>query len=574
MKIEAFKHKLSFIKNNLFNKKFRREVLAACYYDGLELDEYLILYESFRGDSVGDSPYAIFLDLLNDPMYKEYSHCWVVKEGSNLEMIRKYEGYSNVSFVVLDSDEYIRSVFSAKYIINNNLVSYYHIRREGQVYVNTWHGTPLKTLAKDITGVIQRHRIMSSQKEMFQASYLVMPNRYTTNKMLESYDVADLFSHKIAEIGYPRVDFIHNTDQEELKTELGIPQDKEIILYAPTWRGELSSIEDASQEVLKLINQLKKQLPANYVLYMKLHHFTFKYMDEELKKSAIPSNIDINQFLSITDILITDYSSVFYDFLSTQKPIIFYLYDEKQYLEKRGLYTTIDQLPGPIARTTNDLIDIIKNLPQYVEQYKEQYNKAIQKYAYMDDGKATERFKETIFQQNTHTEEIDIKNTQYPTKTHTYTLKTNNKEKTLIYMGNIENKKQLQLIKEIINKTQNDIYLIGQPRTDEAYHNLQQLKNIHILYKRGGLEFTQKEYIEYHLMKNNQKYNENIIKHLFQREYQRIFNNTIFTTVIDTTGTETYWTALLAYSPNKNKILYTQKEKQTSQQLYKHFTII
>ena len=199
-----------------------------------------------------------------------------------------------------------------------------------KIYINTWHGTPLKTLGKDMEGPIGQHK--NIQRNFLHSDYILSPNKFTSEKLIDSHDLEGLYNGEIIEEGYPRMDLTFNTDKEELRKTLEniieLDPHKKIILYAPTWRGEVGSVSNINEELFNHISALNEKIPDDYQLILKVHTLLFKYIkhDEQLMNKCIPDCIDTNELLSLVDILITDYSSIFFDYMATNKPIsVFYV---------------------------------------------------------------------------------------------------------------------------------------------------------------------------------------------------------------------------------------------------------
>ena len=157
------------------------------------------------------------------------------------------------------------------------------------------------------------------------------------------------------EIGYPRSDLLINADIKKVKQKLediGIKTDKKIILYAPTWTGNLyNQLEYDVEEFKNTVKKFSENIDqSKYRIYLRVHYFLYKILaeDSELKDILIPFTIDTNELLSVVDILISDYSSIFFDFLITGRPIVFYVPDLKEYESGRGLYVPVNTLPNCI----------------------------------------------------------------------------------------------------------------------------------------------------------------------------------------------------------------------------------
>ncbi len=190
------------IKDYVKSGEFRRGVR---YSNELNKPVYedVILYESFHGKGLSDSPFAMFKYMLNDIKYRDFKHVWAVTQKEE-KMLRGYEKYSNVEFVIVHSREYIRYLARAKYLINNTSFSPYFMKRKEQTYINTWHGTPLKHLGKDVKTAVKSYSC-NLVRNFIASDYLIHQNRYTTEIFNRTYDLQDIYPGKIIDVRHVAV---------------------------------------------------------------------------------------------------------------------------------------------------------------------------------------------------------------------------------------------------------------------------------------------------------------------------------------------------------------------------------
>lgn len=279
-------------------------------------------------------------------------------------------------------------------------------KREETILLETWHGTPLKRLAFDLNDVVGG---VSNYKDKFYRQkeawdYLLSDNPFSTEKFQSCFMYP---KEKILEYGYPANDPLYAPDREErakkIKEKLGIPLDKKVIMYAPTWRDD--NYYEIGQFKFDLdldVNRLEKEFGDEYVILLRLHYLVVealdmsKYGDFAVNGSAYD---DVTDLYLITDILITDYSSVFFDFANLKRPVLYYTYDLERYRDVlHGFYLSMeDDLPGPMLLTNNDVVDAIKNIDKIEEQYKDRYEEFYNRFCCVDDGHASERVVKKIF---------------------------------------------------------------------------------------------------------------------------------------------------------------------------------
>ena len=390
------------------SQKRRLSSYYASNYDNTKLDEYAILYETRNGRSITCSPYAIFKYLISNPEYSQFKHYWVVKK-ELLDEIKEntpFEMLEKMTLVVKESKAYYDLFLTAKYIIvNGSCLKPPFRKKEGQVSINTWHGVPIKHMGFDTprSGIPRFKNVI---RQFMALDYLISPNPHTTQVMVGAYKLNDLFEGEILEYGYPRMDITVNNQididkQAILGKNIQLDLAKPILVYMPTWRGGTSKqaidgVEILVQEVLGL----KERIGSLYNILVKVHPFLFEYVkdDVRLKDSLVSDFSDPNEVLSAVDVMIADYSSVFFDFIPTRKPIVYYMKDRAEYEGSRGLYLSPDNLPGTVVYHLDELAKALVNLlsTDLIDQSQTR-DEFIAKYSVLDDGEATKRVVEHIF---------------------------------------------------------------------------------------------------------------------------------------------------------------------------------
>ena len=372
-----------------------------------------IFYASHQGAGMLCGPYAIFRRLMQTDDFKRYRHIWQINDKRELALLKKeFAGYDNVSFVQKNSRGYFNAITTAGYLVINNTLPFYFTKKPGQVFVNTWHGIPLKTLGYDIPDGKYTARNMT--RNFLQADYLISPCRFMTRIYLDSYKLDGLYTGKIIESGYPRNDLLFSTERDYILAKLasrGISVDgsKKIILYAPTWKG--TSFDRADKDIARydeFCDYLSQHIDAEqYQILIKPHPMVYKLLSEEEKAGGkyVPQSIDTDELMSVTDILVSDYSSIFFDFLLTDRPIIFYIPDVESYREYRGMYFGLDELPGPYSCDMSDIAEWISDAEEVRERYAERYAAMKSWSCEFDDGHVSEKVVKAVF----HGDESDCR---------------------------------------------------------------------------------------------------------------------------------------------------------------------
>lgn len=546
------------IKNYLKVSDVNKRAKYSRWYENLPLKNNYVLYESRDGKSMTDSPYAIFKYFIQDHRWKDLVHVWVISDKDYLKSVRKkYEKHSNVRFVLRNTDQYYRHLATCKYIFNNSTFSNIYTAKEGQVYTNTWHGTPLKYMGFDIEG--QPLGASNVLRNFLSAEYILSPNRFTTDIFSNGFKLKNIYNGTILEEGYPRIDLTVNADKGEIKQQLKDENidlgNKKMILYAPTWKGDkVSEPRDDIEQIYQDITRIEESVGNEYKVVVKIHPFLYPYAKSNpiLEGKLVSDTFETNELLSITDILITDYSSIFFDFLVTGKPILFYMWDYDDYNQNRGMYLDIDDLPGPIAKDADQLIQDIRTIEVVHEKYKETYNYFVDKFCYHDYGNVTEKVVKTIFDLDGK----DQKQSVEPADAH--------KEKIMIYPGGLQNNgitgSVLNLL-DNIDYTKYDVtVLVNYTNSEHVKANVMNINpNARLVVKSGRISQTIGEELRNYIVKNR-GLTSDLVKSLFpsdmyEREYKRIFGNAEFDYAIDFSGYAMFWPNVLLAGNAKKKMI-------------------
>ena len=327
------------------------------------LRPHRVLYESFHGAGVLCNPEAIFQRLLSDPDYNHLHHVWVVADESIWARVPpEIRNHPRVSHTIHDSTSYRHELAVCTYLINNVTFKQDFAKRSGQVYVNTWHGTPLKLMGYDRAGNFDH--TLNVVRNFLSADYLVSSNSRTLDMYLTGHRLAGMTNAIITDVGTPRVDRQHGasvtTDWAVRRLiEQGISlHGKRVVLYAPTWRGSRVHSPRVDREALVgALHALTSRLGDDVVILLKVHQAVFDEMSKEpdLEAVLVPNDVPTNEILGLTDVLITDYSSICIDFLETGRPVVFYQPDREGYAHENGLYDEAASLPGQVVTSTDGL---------------------------------------------------------------------------------------------------------------------------------------------------------------------------------------------------------------------------
>ena len=338
----------------------------------LPIDESLCLFEAGQGKNVHGNMFALVRELNNNQEFSRYNAVFVVTDDTMDKAKKLFKCYGlKAEMVVRDSERYMELLARAKYLFTDNSLPVYFRKRPEQVYVNTWHGTPLKHLGRsNIKDAIVS--FSNIQKNFLSADYLLFPNELTKQCFFKDYCLRKLFNGAYLYADYPRNDVFSNRElAREIKHEQGL-DDLRVAAYMPTWRGSgrKANVEEQLQYMQRLFSELDEKLGDDEVLYVNLHFLISGTLDyaEYRHIRQFPAEYETYDFLNACDVLITDFSSVFFDYANSGKKIVLYAEDRESYLEKTGTYIEYESLPFPIADTVEELVDLVYRQAEQVDE--------------------------------------------------------------------------------------------------------------------------------------------------------------------------------------------------------------
>ena len=543
MDISKVRYTLRYTKKALRDKGYRNR---ARYYDAYKtcaVDDKMIMYEAFFGRAITCNPGALFNYILNDERFKDYTHVWSLEKSEFRSLIvEKYKNYPNVIFVEPATKEYFRYLSTAKYLINNVTWQAYFTKKDEQVVINTWHGIPLKSLGYDIPD--GKTNVSNIIRNMLFTDYLISPVEYTTENFKKAFKLEGIFPGKIIETGYPRTDMSYNVDKDALEKELkkyGVRYDKtkKLIMYAPTWKGEQyanPNIDTAEYD--RFIQAVESAVDLNeYQVLFKPHQIVYKSLVAagKLKDFYIPATVDTNTLLGATDVLISDYSSIFFDFLITDKPILFYVPDLADYAETRGLYFSVEDLPGPTTDSLEQLAEWCKNINDYKSLFDySKYENAKKRFVTYDDSNVCQRVVDAVFFGKTD---------------HLIDIEAKTKKKLLFHtdkiLANGISSSMFSLLNHIdTSKYDVSFYAIG-PKNSFTMNYLDGINDdIRVIYRSSAMNVNIKDDVkkEYCLDKAIvSKDDGDFADVYYSAEYKRCFGDARFDYIINFSGFSAYW---------------------------------
>jgi len=554
------------------NKLKLSHIIYGMIYKCTKVDENIILYESFYGRSMSCNPYALFKSFMMRDDFKNYQHIWIINNRKgNKEIYAEYKHIPNIKFIKISSLRYLSFLSKAKYLINNSTFPAYFIKKNQQIYINTWHGIPLKHMGYDMpNGNIGS---ANTVRNFLSCDYLLSPNSFHTKIYTEVYKLEGIFEGKIIEEGQSRTDTILKSNKDYIldklqKKGINIQSDKTVILYAPTWKGiNFSNPVIDINSFIDFFEHMERNLDSSkYQILIKPHQAVYNKLIKTSPAALnrfIPYTVDTNELLSVVDILISDYSSIFFDFLVTDRPILFFISDLEDYQNYRGTYFDTTDLPGPATNNLDELCSYILNINQVKVKYRHLYDKTKNWSCQYDDGSVSERILEIIFDKECGQKNIFHTN--------------NTKQKLLFYAGGMRINGITYSFLSLLNHLDYEKYdvtvLVGNTKNKICQELINKINNkARVLVRIGIWNATAIETIRknlVYLLGLDSNYLKKIFpKQLFQREYRRLFGKTKFDSVIDFSGYSPFWALLLLQADGSQKFIWLHNDMLADKNRY------
>lgn len=331
----------------------------------------LIVFTSRNGKDFAGNMLRILIEL-----YRRYGdkYQYVVGLEKNqfgrVKKILKQYGLNSVRLIRYDSLEYLKLLERAAFLFNDTSFHMRYVKRPGQVYINTWHGTPLKMMGIDSPSSFPGNGVAMDnvQRNLFAADYLLFPSEYFQNVMANAYSLNGLYTGAILREGYPRNSIFFDSDSRIKTRERYGLLNKRVYVYMPTFRE--GNDDKYSTTLLRFLKTLDNKLTDNEVLFVKIHYHGHSLIKYQNYKHILeyPKDIETYEFLNTADCLVSDYSSVIYDFAASGKKIILLTFDSEEYMKERGLYKQPVSFPFPVVDTPSKLLQELRTDKNYSDE--------------------------------------------------------------------------------------------------------------------------------------------------------------------------------------------------------------
>lgn len=377
---------------------------------GVKTRKTTILFCTFAGKGYSDSPRAIYEYMRDREEYRAYRFVWAFRDPERFAAVGEH---GRTTLVKYGSAAFEREMAAAGYWIQNFRVADYIWPKADQTYVECWHGTPLKRLGYDLE---ENGNAMNSIREIHQKydldaakfRWILSPSPFCTRVFTSAWNLPAWRKEKaVLEAGYPRNDFLLNytdADRQAILERLHItPEEtggKKVVLYAPTWRDNQHDAKLGYTYALGVdFDRLQEALGEDIIILFRAHYLVASQFDFARYQGFVrdvSDYPDINDLYIASDLLVTDYSSVLFDYANLNRPMVFYMYDLADYRDDiRGFYLELSELPGPIVETEEGLIQAIRaQSGPFVPD--EKYRAFQEKFNPLEDGQSSRRVLERV----------------------------------------------------------------------------------------------------------------------------------------------------------------------------------
>ncbi|WP_207767829.1 CDP-glycerol glycerophosphotransferase family protein [Heyndrickxia camelliae] len=523
-------------------KESQKHILA--YRRGLDkkIKRNTILFESLHGKSIDGHIFHLIMDI--SKRYRNLKVYVVVRDiDFNQKKINNYN-LTNVKLVKHLSGEYGKLLATCEILINDNTFYSFYNKRKGQKYFNIWHGTPLKTLGKDMEDILSFSNV---QRNFLISDGIIVNNDYTKDILINSHNINKIYNGRVVVGPSPRNSILFDVTAKEKIIESFGWQGKKIVMYMPTWRGTINQVRNDEEKIINDLLYLSNNMEQNTILIFKTHTMQQNIDISKLNNIyAFPEHFELYHFLSCVDVLITDYSSIMYDFLNTNKKIILYTYDKEEYISTRGIYEDIDKYPFKQVSNVEDLAKEINKGNKLID-----YSYMKSKFCNYDSVNGARVIVDYIIN-----EQVNDLIKEYKIR--------NEKENVFIFCGSLWDNgittALFNTINSIDTSKRNYVLIFAKNKiSHEHYYKIKNLPQDVLYYPIPGISinnllerFLHKQYMLSE--KLNSKFVEKKIGQIYERELRRIFGDTEVNWLIQYTGFDRKFNEIVAYAPCKTMI--------------------
>lgn len=350
-----------------------------------------IVFSNGDGYGFGGNPKYIALELLKRE--KNLELVWLTNN-CNIELP---DGMRAVKY---GSYEHYYELGTAQVWIDNQHKNYFTRKRKEQFYLQTWHGGgPLKKIEFDAEGLSLSYLDLCEMNSGME-NVMVSPTRFNSRLYREAFH----YYGEVMECGYPRNDIFWKANESRKKVErlYQVKEEEGIMLFAPTYRGrerECSQIKNDILNLAEIQRALEYKFEKKIKIFVRFHPYDknpekrYPWCEEWINVTAYD---DVQELLAASDILLTDYSSVMWDFSLQKKPVFLYHSDLNRYEKERGYYRSFDQMPYVEAFSNEEMCKRIEEFDE--EYYQKRLNEFLEEYGSFDRGNASKVIADRIIE--------------------------------------------------------------------------------------------------------------------------------------------------------------------------------
>ncbi|MFG2141605.1 CDP-glycerol glycerophosphotransferase family protein [Streptomyces sp. NPDC048650] len=370
-------------------------------FSRLPVKKRTVVFESHLGKQYSDSPRAIYEEMR--------------RQGLDFEAIWSYAGSPkefprDATLVRRWSLPYLKALAQAEFWVDNQSYPLKLTKRPETTYLQTWHGSALKNMGFDQPALkaTTRRQQAAQQRSLDRFDRFLCRSEHDVRTLARAFRLKE---KTLLRVGYPRNDSLVRARQREaelgrrergeLAAELGIPDDRTVLLYAPTFRkaggrhGRFTLPFD--------VERFAEQFGDRYVLLVRSHYLNHVVLPPTVEGKVIDVSArhDVTPILELADGLITDYSSVMFDYALLDRPLVFFTYDYDEYVhEGRGTYfDLLEHAPGPVVRTEDDFYDTLKSFDTQALEYANARKEFVAEFGEYDRGDAAQSIVDQFFAQ-------------------------------------------------------------------------------------------------------------------------------------------------------------------------------
>ena len=508
-----------------------------------------VLLDAFWGRMIGCNPYALYLKMRADPRCAGFHYIWVCNDISLIPPEMRDD--PAVSFVIYQSEPFQEALLTSQYLIGNCNLPPHFAKKPDQIYINVWHGTPIKQLGLNANEALVPSA--NTQRNYLFSDYILSSSVVMTDRTVRAYG-AEAALDRVYEVGTPRVDLTLATSRDVVRDMLGATQNKDILLYAPTWRGSFRDKNTNFAAQIDIIKDVITQFSRTHEVFISVHHVMATGLKaRDVTFRTVPPHVPINVLLAGVDVLVTDYSSIMIDYLSLDRPIALLCYDYDSFSATQGLHDDLKDLPMAFCTTMQGLQSAVQDArkPSSFTSYAKY--KAL--FLSHEDGAVSARCLDTILKQT--------QATAYPAAP---------RKRIVVYAGSFASNgitSSIVALSHAIDHAQYELTIVvNAVRIDKdtiRKRNLNKLSRQCRLVTRSGVMIgTAAETNAYAWFRHNGTYQKSsdqaLVDEMFMREVRRVFGDQSYDIAINFSGYDPFWALITCHVSANRRLIYQHND--------------